>query len=170
MLSVKEGQYFISGKTRKLIIWKIIASLGIGEMNCYKGRYNSQTLFLLGFLVTAGCSVHHDGDDLCLGSKTVTRIIWLHRCWRRNVLVATMRCWWRIWSLWSPTFKRCHQHRYWVTDIHKSSPTLISVTNITFTELFDHFSPRKLWKKPKNPLSLGPCFGFFYLAIFYLTN
>ena len=23
-------------------------------------------------------------------------------CWRRNVLVTTIRCWWRFWPFWSP--------------------------------------------------------------------
>ena len=63
-------------------------------MNCYKGRYNSQTLFLLGFLVTAGCSVHHDGDDLSLGSKTVIRIIWVTSMLETDVGDET--CWWQL--------------------------------------------------------------------------
>ena len=36
-------------------------------------------------------------------------------CWRPNVLVTIMRCWWRFWPFW-----------FWnsVTNIHKSSPIL----------------------------------------------
>ena len=67
-------------------------------------------------------------------------------CWSQNVLVTTLRCWWRFWS---PTsiifllswralaFKRCHQHRNSVNNIRKLSPTLShqhhGVTNITVT-------------------------------------
>ena len=25
-------------------------------------------------------------------------------CWRRNVFVTIIRCWWRFWPFWSPTF------------------------------------------------------------------
>ena len=64
-------------------------------------------------------------------------------CWRRNVLVTTLRCWWWLRSPTptiflhkrrAPTFKRFHKHRNSVTNIHKSSQTLIhqhdDVTNI----------------------------------------
>ena len=37
--------------------------------------------------------------------------------------MTTIRCLWRFWPFWSlTTFKRCHQHRNSVTNIHKSSP------------------------------------------------
>ena len=29
-------------------------------------------------------------------------------CWRRNVLVTTLRWWWRVWPFWSPTCKNSH--------------------------------------------------------------
>ena len=57
-------------------------------------------------------------------------------CWRRNVLVTTLRCLWRFWPFLSPTSsifyhwrrppttKRCHQYRNSVTNIHLS-PTFI---------------------------------------------
>ena len=158
MLSVKEGQYFISGKTRKLIIWKIVASLGFGEMNDYKGRSNSQTLFLLGFLVTAGCSVHHDGDDLSLGSKTVTRITWLDRCWRRNVLVGDYKMLVTVLIVldtiiqkMSPTSKLSHRHPEIVTNFNFGYQ-YHDVTNITFTESFDHFCPKKTLKETEESL------------------
>jgi len=56
--------------------------------------------------------------------------------WRRNVLAMTSICWWRSWSFRSsistifwhwrraPTFKRRHQYRNSVVNMHKSSPTL----------------------------------------------
>jgi len=83
--------------------------------------------------------------------------------WRQNVLVTTIRCWWRFWPFSSPTntfflqyrrartFQRCHQHPQIVTDIHylftvpsgtnisKMSPTSTNchqhhdITNITVT-------------------------------------
>ena len=49
-------------------------------------------------------------------------------CWRRNMLVTTIRCWWRFWPFWSPmstiflhycrapTFNWCHQHPKIVTN------------------------------------------------------
>ena len=42
-------------------------------------------------------------------------------CFRRNVLVTTIRCCWRLWPFWSLTFKGYHQNRNsgWVT--HKLS-------------------------------------------------
>ena len=66
-------------------------------------------------------------------------------CWIRNVLVTTIRCWWWFWSflhkIRAPTFKRYHQHRNSVPNIHRPSPTLNQqhplVTNI-------HFSPTSL--------------------------
>ena len=30
-------------------------------------------------------------------------------CWRRNVLVTALRCWWRFWSFRSPTSTKRHQ-------------------------------------------------------------
>ena len=70
-------------------------------------------------------------------------------CWRRNVLMTIIRCWWRFKSFWSPTstiflhyrraptFKRCHHHRISVTNIHESSSTMShqhhDAPNITVT-------------------------------------
>jgi len=50
-------------------------------------------------------------------------------CWRGNVLVTTMRYWWRFWQFWSPTstivlhlrraptFKICYQHPQILTNL-----------------------------------------------------
>ena len=80
-------------------------------------------------------------------------------CWRRNVLVTIMRCWWKFWPFWSPTFtiflhkcrvstsQRCHQHRNSATNIAKWSTTLsyqhYHIINITVT-LFTHWNKWKL--------------------------
>ena len=62
-------------------------------------------------------------------------------CWRQNVLVTTLRCWWRFWQFDSPTScifyhkrrapttKRCHQNRNSVTNSQKLSPTSLVADN-----------------------------------------
>ena len=74
-------------------------------------------------------------------------------CWRRDVLVTTIRCFWHpLWSptstfflhKWAPIIKRCHQHR--VTKIHKSSPTLIC-----FVILFNVFLDTQVLESSVNP-------------------
>ena len=71
-------------------------------------------------------------------------------CWRRNVLVTIIRCWWQFWPFWSPTFNifllHCsvrHQHSNDVTNILNWSPILSrqhhDVTNITFTTCLIQF-------------------------------
>ena len=44
-------------------------------------------------------------------------LIWLHRCWRRNVLVKTLRCWRRFWH-----FFHQHQLSFYIGQHSKMSP------------------------------------------------
>ena len=92
-------------------------------------------------------------------------------CWGRNVMVTTRRCWWQFWPFWSPTSnmflherraptsQRCHQHRNFVTNIPRSSPTLghqhhdfITITVMTY-HMQSRVSERFRW--PFEP-SQGP--------------
>jgi len=104
------------------------------------------------------------------------------RCWRRNVLVIILRCWWAFWPFWSPTIsisspkrraptsKRCHQHTKIVTNC--KSPTSQCRQHDCSRILLKSwliFEYNQLWKSFRIlPISLTSC-RIFRLKIVILT-
>ena len=61
-------------------------------------------------------------------------------CWRRNVLVTTLKCWWRFWPFSSPTpslnISIGHQHPHNVISIEIRLPTSKSYRQHKFTNVY----------------------------------
>ena len=71
-------------------------------------------------------------------------------CWRRYVLVTTLRCWWRFWTFFvtnihylftlaspmlhrAPRFKRCHQQQQIVANLSHQHKDVTNITDTTWT-------------------------------------
>ena len=69
-------------------------------------------------------------------------------CWRRKGLVTSLRCWWRLWLIWSPT-ALSHQHSKNVNDTSILYPTIGQPVKTWYKSPYVLSISYRLWKNAR---------------------